>query len=249
LIKFPLIVYNVNIFMILILESPGPVSIIYTWVTPSFPEYKEVSTDGWLVGTKHISCRMPMDVKVQYWGWKGGKQEDLHNKYWGSHGQFRAQPFNLNDKTSGEIRSVGSVGWYQGNSDEPTSLPMFGENSNIYRFEVGSSSSSPGNSVSSLTRSNSTLSFSTKSKKFDMGVSSNDFDCWSSKNAPRKPKCCPNIPSGGSPSGLNTPSGGSTRSLSSDGSFSETQRCLDWNKLVDNVFKEEIGKVTENWRF
>ena len=150
---------------------------------------------------------------------------------------------------SGEFRSVGSLGCSQGNSDEPTSLPMFGKNSNLYHFEVGSSSSSPGNSVSSLTRSNSSLSFSTKSKKFDWGISSNDFDCWSRKSCPRKSKFCPNIPSSESPSCLNTPNGGSTSSLSSDGFFCETQRCLNWNKLVDNVFKEEIGKLTENWRF
>ena len=191
-----------------------------------------------------MSCRMPWDLQPQYWGWKGGKQEGLQNKYWGSQGQLREQSFSLNDKTTGEFRSVGSFGCSQGSSDEPTSLPMFGENSNIYHFEVGSSSSSPGNSVTSLTRSNSTLSFSTKSKKFDWGISSNDLDCWT-----RKPKFSLNIPSGGSPSGLNTPSGGSTSSLSSDGPFSETQRCLDWNKLVDNVFKEEIGKLTENRRF
>ena len=224
--------------------DPGkPSPSLFTWVTPSYPEYKEVYPAGWLVSTKHMSCRMPMDLQAQCWGWKGGKQEDLHNKYWGSHGQFREFEC-LNNKTSREFRSVGSVGCYQGNRDEPTSLPMFRENSNIYHFEVGSSSSSPGNSVTSLTRSNSTLSFSTKSKKFDWGISSNDLDCWT-----RKPKFSLNIPSGGSPSGLNTPSGGSTSSLSSDGPFSETQRCLDWNKLVDNVFKEEIGKLTENRRF
>ena len=226
--------------MILILENPGPVCIIYTWVTPSYQEYKEVSTAVWVVSSQHMSCRMPMDVKAQYWGWKGDKQEGFQNKYWGSQGQFREQSLCLNDKTSGEFRSVGSFGCSQGNSDEPTSLPMFGGNSNIYHFEVGSSSSSPGNSVTSLTRSNSTLSFSTKSKKFDWCTSSNDLDCWSRKNSQRKPRA------GGSPSGLNTPSGGSTSSIISDGSFCETQRCLDWNKLVDNVFKEEIGKLNAN---
>ena len=188
-------------------------------------------------------------MKAQCWVWKWGKKDGHQNKYWGSQGQLREQSFSLNDKTTGEFRSVGSFGCSQGNSDEPTSLPMFCENSNIYNFEVGSSCSSPGNSVTNLTRSNSTLSFSTKSKKFDWDISSNDLDCWSRRNSPPKNKFCPNIPSGGSPSGLNTPSGGSTSSLSSDGPFSETQRCLDWNKLVDNVFKEEIGKLTENRRF
>ena len=183
-----------------------------------------------------------------HWGFKGQELEGLRNNFWSSLSNVGDKSSCLEEKPNVDYRSVGpfeSRPYWCDDSDGPTSLPSFGQNSKIYSFEVGSSSSSSGNSVLSLTRSNSALSFSSKSKKFDWGNSSSSRSSysWSRKISARST----NSPQGGSSSCLNTPRGGSSTSITSLGSSCEEKRCLDWSRVVDNVFKKEIGKLAEHF--
>eukprot|EP00092_Neocalanus_flemingeri_P004083 GFUD01004395.1.p1 GENE.GFUD01004395.1~~GFUD01004395.1.p1 ORF type:complete len:147 (+),score=40.10 GFUD01004395.1:27-467(+) len=123
-------------------------------------------------------------------------------------------------------KSVGPFGSRNnfGESNGPSSLPAFsnqGHKSNIYSFETSSSSSSGSNS-GTLTRTNSNLSLGTESKKFS----------WTG----------PDKTFGGSSSGS------SSNSSNSSGSSRDLDKRLDWGKLVDNVFKQEIGKLSEGYR-
>eukprot|EP00092_Neocalanus_flemingeri_P069184 GFUD01084722.1.p1 GENE.GFUD01084722.1~~GFUD01084722.1.p1 ORF type:complete len:192 (+),score=45.10 GFUD01084722.1:23-598(+) len=183
-------------------------------------------------------------MQTNYLGCDGQDQDGLMNNFWISQSNLGEKSFCSEDEPREDYRSVGPFGSrpYWSDSDGPTSLPSFGQNSNIYSFEVGSSSSSYGNSVSSLTRSNSVLSFASKSKNFYCGKysSSSSSDCWSRKTSSQ------NTGSGSrthSPSCLNTPRGGSSSSL---GSSCQEKRILDWSRLVENVFKEEIGKLAKH---
>ena len=139
------------------------------------------------------------------------------------------------------------------NTEEPTSLPLLGGNSkNFYQFEVGSSSSS---SNSSLTRSHSSLSFSTKSKSYSWGLS--PTTSWyrpeHARNLRHGPNTSTSRPSQATtnctsrPSScLNTPRTSSASSICS--SESGVDRTVDWDRMVDKVFSEEVGECDQNRR-
>merc|ERR1719483_175751 len=189
---------------------------------------------------------MAVNMQTNYWGCQGKQHEGLRNNFWRSQSGFGGNAF-CPEKETMNFASIGSRP-YWGDNSGPPSLPALNQkpNSNIYYFEVVSASSSSGSSVLSLTRSNSALSFSSKSKKFDMGEHSRSRspDYWSRNEPSRRTGSGTFIPHTGS--GLNTPCGGSSNSLSSSIS-SQEKRCLDWNGLVENVFKEEIGKLGQHF--
>ena len=171
-------------------------------------------------------------LQTKNWGWNEGK---LGDNFWRSKAQL--------DNKSGRAHETAT---FCDDSNEPKSMPSFSKNSNIYCFEVGSSKSSTRNSVASLTRSNSTLSFSSQSKKYDWGMSISERtpssdSCWNLETSTDDNKTL-----GGSSSCLNTPYG-SSNSLSLFGSSCEKKKHLDWSGLVDNVFKEEIGKLADKF--
>ena len=102
----------------------------------------------------------------------------------------------------------------------PSSMPnMQKENSKLFSFEIGSSSSgssAAGSGPSSL------LSFGMVSKKYNYSLTPG--------SKPDENK-------------MDISSGGSSRNSSTTGSWSR----LDWSGVVEGVFKEEIGRmVTEN---
>ena len=101
---------------------------------------------------------------------------------------------------------TGAFGWQENNS-------------NIYNFELGSTSSSSSLSCSAKgSEPNSMLTFGTVPKKFNCKLNpfSNEYKMGAS--------------------------GGSSRNSSGNGSTSR----LDWSEMVESVFKEEIGKMAED---
>ena len=131
-------------------------------------------------------------------------------------------------KTSGSFMDgclgfgpFGSKSSYGTNSGA-TSLPTFvwkEQNSNIYRFELGSTSSSSSLSCSTKeSEPTSMLTFGMEPKKFN--CHSNPFSDAYLVNT-------------------SCHSGGSSRNSSGSGSTSQ----LDWGGVVENVFKEEIGMM------
>ena len=137
----------------------------------------------------------------------------------------------------------GSVNNSWSNDNEPKSLPCLANNNNLYHFEIGVQSVGSRNS---LPRTNSTLTLGSTPKEFQWGISNQSIsgsDCWYwMKSAKQSSHCSPN----GSSSNLNTPQNGSMSSVCSSSSYHGNQRCLDWGKLVDNVFREE-GCKSQAW--
>ena len=113
-----------------------------------------------------------------------------------------------------------------GSSSGPSSLPAFSfqkEKSKLYSFEVGSASS--GSSCCSSTAgsgSSSLLTFGMEAKTYR-----NYSNC---SSRPEESK-------------METSSGGSSRNSSNKGSNNQ----LDWSGMVESVFKEEIGKMSEKF--
>ena len=200
---------------------------------------------------------MPGDMCIPAYGWTENRQVSLPqiNPGWND-----SQHKNSNSNSTYDNNNYKKHPWNnsshkffsnQCSSEEPTYLP-----SNIYQFEVGTPSSSPSSSsTSSLARSNSYLSFYTKSKPYSSGLSSTassyrsdqvnisrSSSSWVYQGTPHSP----NRSCQGSSSSLNTPRIGSASSLCSSGSSSMINKGVDWDRLVDNVFTEEIGLFVQD---
>ena len=140
-------------------------------------------------------------------------------------------------KTSGPSKE-GCLGFgpfgsrtFHGSNSGATSLPTFGlkkANSNIYNFELGSTSPTAG------------YSWSTKesgpSSMLTFGMEPKQFSCHSN------PFCTEYLMD----TSQSSHSGGSSRTSSGNGS---TCSLFDWGGVVENVFKEEIGKMAQEFHW
>jgi len=186
---------------------------------------------------------------IPAYGWTENRQGSLPqiNVGWNDSQHNNNNNNNCNNNNHAWNNSSHKFLSNQWSSEEPTSLPP-----NIYQFEVGTpSSSSSSSSTSSLARSNSSLSFYTKSKPYSWGLSSTT-SCYrsdqvnSSSWAYQRTTHSTNRSCQGSSSSLNTPRIGSASSLCSSGSSSMINKGVDWDRLVDNVFTEEIGLFVQD---
>jgi len=200
---------------------------------------------------------MPGDMYIPAYGWTENRQGSLPqiNVGWNDSQHNNNNKNNCNNNNNNHAWNNSSHKFLsnQWSSEEPTSLPP-----NIYQFEVGTPSSSS-SSTSSLARSNSSLSFYTKSKPYSWGLSST-ASCYRSdqtnsmNHGPRSSSSwayqgtthSTNRSCQGSSSSLNTPRIGSASSLCSSGSSSMINKGVDWDRLVDNVFTEEIGLFVQD---
>ena len=136
--------------------------------------------------------------------------------------EFVNKQMEQNDASQCRQLTFGAFGSKFGTTSGPVSLPTDGWNninSKFYTFEIGSSSSGS-SSLSSTPGSgpNSFLSFGMEPKNYD----------WAIKSFAE----------------FDSASRGSSQSSKNNG----TKRHFDWGGMVENVFKEEIGKMAESFQ-
>ena len=149
----------------------------------------------------------------------GGTTPNLGNDSWITLGSSQ-DPHVLVGGSRGDFLAIGPFGSKPAGATALSTFTYLEEKSKFYTFEVESSSS--GSSCSSTTGSgsNSVLTFGMQSKNY-----------WQESD-------------------LLIKADENTRKMSSDSSsrmFSNhgSNSCFDWDGMVEGVFKEEIGKMTE----